>query len=89
VADDIIFVGSDHDEMVVKAILDGANMYTIDKGARIQGERIVEGAIAVAEGGDIPQDEVIDDIPVWWTPVAVVDSENLELSKAKFPALFE
>ncbi|WP_200331243.1 substrate-binding domain-containing protein [Leucobacter sp. L43] len=88
VADDIIFVGSDHDEMVVQAILDGANMFTVDKGARTQGERITEGAIAVAKGEEIPQDEVIDDIPVWWTPVAVVDSENLELSEAKFPQLF-
>lgn len=88
VKDEIIFYGSDNDEEVIKAMLEGEPVRTIDKSAILQGENIVEAAVKLAKGEEPPHDDVIDGIPIWYTPVSLVNMENLEKAKEKFPHLF-
>ncbi|MGO0060081.1 substrate-binding domain-containing protein [Brevibacillus fluminis] len=88
VKDKIIFYGADNDKSTVEAILKGDPVRTIDKGAVLQGERVVEGAVKLAKGEKPPSDQVVDDIPVWYTPITLVDKNHLEAAKQKFPELF-
>jgi len=89
VADKIIFYGSDNNQDVVEEILKDAPIRTVDKGAFLQGERIIEGALKVANEEEVPYDVVIDDIPVWYTPISLVNKDNLDAAKGKFPELFK
>ena len=71
-------------------IIDGKKMRTIDKGAVLQGERMVEVTKMLVNGEDIPVDTEIDGVPVWYTPTTIVTPENIEeVSGPKFPNLFK
>lgn len=64
-------------------------MKVVDRGAIIQGERIVEAAVKLAKGEPVSYDVVIDGVPVWYTPIAMVSKDNLEPAKKKYPELFK
>ncbi|MED4784888.1 sugar ABC transporter substrate-binding protein [Brevibacillus choshinensis] len=89
VKDKIIFYGADNDQSIVEAILKGDPVRTVDKGAMLQGERVVEGAVKLVKGEKLQFDQMIDDIPVWYTPITIVDKDNLEQAKQKYPNLFK
>lgn len=86
--DKIIFYGADNDKDTVEAILKGDPVRTIDKGSVLQGERVIEGAVKLAIGEKPQNDKIVDDIPVWFTPITLVNKENLEPAKQKYPDLF-
>lgn len=89
VKDKIIFYGGDNDKNIVEAILKGDPVRTIDKGAVLQGERVVEAAVKLAKGEKTSQDQVIDDVPVWYTPITLINKDSLEPAKEKYPELFK
>lgn len=89
IADDIWFIGADNDEEMDQGILDGKKMMTVDKGALLQGERIVEAAYKLATGETPESDSMDGEMPVWYTPVQMVTIDNIEeISGPKFPNLF-
>lgn len=83
------FYGGDHDMDAAKAIIAGANFKTVDKGAILQGQRIVEAAVAIAKGESIPDVEEVNGVKIWFTPVRLVEASDLSLAKEKFPELFQ
>ncbi len=92
VKDDILFYGGDADKDTIELLLKGmTNLKTVDKGAQLQGERIAEAAVKIAKGEGAPQDEIIKsdeyDIPVWWTPLEMISTDNLDPMKVKYPDL--
>lgn len=89
VKDKIWFYGADHDADSVKAILAGDNLKVVDKGAIKQGERIVEAAIAVAKGEAISEVQDVNGVKIWFTPIALVQKDALDLAKGKYPDLFK
>ena len=89
VKDKIWFYGADHDSDSVKAILAGDNLKVVDKGAIKQGERIVEAAIAVAKGEAISEAQDVNGVKIWFTPIALVQKNALDLAKEKYPELFK
>jgi len=90
IADDIWFIGADNDEEMDQAIIDGKKMRTIDKGAVEQGRRMIEVTKKLAAGEDVPVDEEVDGVPVWYTPTAIVTPDTVEeISGPKFPDLFK
>ena len=90
IADDIWFIGADNDEEMDQGILAGKKMMTVDKGAILQGQRIVEAAYKLAKGETPESDGMDGEMPVWYTPVQMVTKDNIEeISGPKFPQLFE
>ena len=89
IEDDIWFIGGDHEEEIVSYILDGYNVKTIDKGAYLQGQRLIEVAIALANGEDHEYDEIVDNTKIWYTAITLVDANNVnEHSADVYPDLF-
>jgi len=84
----IVYYGADHDKDSVEAIMAGEPLKVVDKGAIEQGKRIAEAAVKLAKGEELPYDEVVDGIKVWYTPIELIHKDNLKLSKEKFPELF-
>lgn len=90
IAEDIWFIGADNDEEMDQGILDGKKMMTVDKGAILQGQRIVEAAYKLVKGETTESDAMDGEMPVWYTPVQMVTKENIEeISGPKFPNLFQ
>ncbi|MBQ8585132.1 MAG: substrate-binding domain-containing protein [Butyricicoccus sp.] len=90
IADDIWFIGADNDEELNQGILDGKKLMTVDKGAILQGERMVEAALNLINGVENPVDKMDGEMPVWFTPVQMVTAETIEeVSGPKFPHLFQ
>lgn len=90
IADDIWFIGADNDEEMDQGIIEGKKMLTIDKGALLQGARITEAAYKLAKGEKPESDGMDGEMPVWYTPVQLVNQETVkEISTPKFPHLFE
>ncbi len=87
-AEDLWVIGADFDEETVVNIRDGYNMATLDKGAYLQGERIVEVALQLANGEEPTSDGMDGDTKCWFTPITMVDADNLEeMVETKFPDL--
>ena len=82
------FYGADHDSDSVKAIQAGANLKVVDKGAILQGQRIVEAGIAVVKGEAISGVEEVNGVKIWFTPIGMVEASDLSLAEGKFPELF-
>lgn len=90
IADDIWFIGADNDEEMDQGILAGKKMMTVDKGAILQGQRIVEAAYKLAKGETPESDGADGAMPIWYTPVQMVTQDNIEeISGPKFPNLFQ
>lgn len=84
----IWFYGADHDSDSVKEIQAGTNLKVVDKGAIVQGQRIVEAGVAIAKGETISGLEDVNGVKIWFTPIGMVSEDDLSLAKAKFPELF-
>jgi len=89
VLDKIIFYGADNDKNIVEDIVKGAPVTTVDKSAFLQGQRVVEAAIKLAKGEKPQSDTVIDGTPYWYTPLSIVNKDNLDVAKQKYPELFK
>lgn len=89
VADKILFYLADFDQDTAEIMLSGAtNIKTVDKSAGLQGERCVIAAIKLAKGEKPDYDAMDGNIPVWYTPITMVDQNNLkDMCKIKFPDL--
>jgi D-xylose transport system substrate-binding protein len=85
----IIFYGADDDKNVVEDILKGVPVRTVDKAAFLQGGRVVEAAVKLAKGEKTQYDKIVDGTPHWYTPLTIVNKDNLNPAKQKFPELFK
>lgn len=90
IADKMWFIGADNDEEFDNMILADKQFMTVDKGALIEGERLIEAANMLAIGEAPPFDTMDGEMPVWYTPVEMVQKDNIkEISGPKFPNLFK
>ncbi|UWP57933.1 substrate-binding domain-containing protein [Ruminococcus gauvreauii] len=84
------FIGGDHEEEMVKYILDGYNVMTVDKGTEAQGKFLIDAAEMLANGETIPDTQEIDGINVWYAPTTMVNADNVkEFSAGRYPDLFK
>ncbi|MFJ7724607.1 substrate-binding domain-containing protein [Neobacillus sp. NPDC097160] len=89
VLNNILFYGGDNDQNIVEEIIKGTPVTTIDKGASLQGNRLAEAAVKLAKGEKPTYDKIVDGTPVWYTPISIVNKDNLDVAKEKYPELFK
>lgn len=88
--DQMWFIGGDHEEEMVKYIVDGYQAITVHKGTEAQGEFLMEAAQMLANGEEIPDTQEVDGIKVWYAPITVVSADNVEeFSSSRYPDLFK
>ena len=88
-ADKMWFIGSDHEEEMVKYILDGYNVMTVDKGTEAQGKFLVDAAQILANKETIPDTQDINGITTWYAPITIINEDNVkEFSSGRYPDLF-
>ncbi len=94
VKDDLFYYGADADKDSIELMVKGIqNFKVVDKGSQLQGERVVEAAVKIVKGEEVPHDEVLKtgefETPIWWTPLEMISKDNLEPMKKKYPELFK
>ncbi|MGG1662051.1 sugar ABC transporter substrate-binding protein [Brevibacillus sp. NRS-1366] len=94
VKDKILFYGADADQDSIELLKTGmSNLKVFEKNPYLQGTRIVEAAVKLARGEAVTTDGTFkageNEIPIWWTPIQLIDKDSLEPMKTKYPALFK
>jgi len=88
-ADKMWFIGGDHEEEMVKYILDGYNVMTVDKGTEAQGKFLIDAAQILANKETVPDTQDINGVTTWYAPITVVNEDNVkEFSSGRYPELF-
>jgi len=87
--DQILFYAMDHDKDAVQEMISGTKYTDIDKSSNLQGQRVVEAAVALAQGEEVQFDKEVDGIKTWYTPFRFTSWQDMSVSKLVYPDLFK